>query len=367
MSDTVAALVGDSHQSVTQVVVRDPETSDEVELEILDGRVTIDRTRDVRRTVVARLTDPTGDLTPASAEDLLSPFGNELHVHRGVRLLDGTDELVPLGVFRLTDFVVSDGPDGLTIDLVGSDRAVAVQRAIWEDTYVIAAGTATEDAIADLLSDRYPTVVTNLPTMGADTPRVVYDGSDGDPWRDAVALARAAGWELHFDGIGEVVATRPATPDNDPVVVYEDGEQAVLLDLQRKVSTASSVYNGVIATAESTDLTVPLRSVVWDEDSDSPTYYLGKFGKVPRRWSTPLARTQGQLDAAAQSMLDGILGANEDVSFQQIVNPALAANDVVEVTRSQAGLDAVRVVLDVVEVPLSPTGSMSASGRRRFL
>lgn len=364
---TLAQAVVGSHRTTSRVVVRDPSTGDEVELYVQSGSVTVDRTRDIRRTVSATLTDPTGELTPAAADDLLSPFGNELHVHRGVRLVDGTDDTVALGVFRLTDFAVSDGPDGLTIRLSGSDRSVAVQRAKWETTYVIASGTATEDAIADLLTDRYPDVTVNLPTMGATTPRVVLDGSDGDPWRDATDLARAAGWELYFDGAGEAVASLPATPDNDPVVVYEDGSEAVLLDLERQVSTASSVYNGVIATAESTDLPAPLRSVAWDDDPGSPTYYLGKFGKVPRLWSTPLATTQGQLDAAAQSMLDGLLGANEDVAFRQIVNPALDVNQVVEVTRPRSALDGVRVVLDVLEIPLAAADPMSASGRRRFL
>lgn len=356
-----------SHEAFTAASVVDPSTGDRASLQPLSGSVTGDRTRDIRRTISATLTDPTGQLTPADADDLLSPFGNELEVSRGVRYPDGTEESVPLGVFRLTDFDVADTADGVEISLSGSDRSVVVQRAGWESAYVIASGTATEDAIAALLTDRYPGVVTNLPAMGATTPKVILDGQDGDPWRDAVDLARAAGWELHFDGAGHAVATRPATPDGTPAVAYTDGAQAVLLDLARKVSTASSVYNGVIATAENTDLETPLRTVVWDTDPGSPTYYLGKFGKVPRRWATPLATSQAQLDAAAQSLLDGILGANEDVEFQQIVNPALDVNDVIEITRERAGLNAVRVVLDVVEIPLAAADAMSASGRRRFL
>lgn len=367
VSDAFLAATGSAYQAAVTVHVNDPVTGDTLPLEPITGTVTVDRTRDVRRTITTELTDPTGTLTPADATDLLSPFGNELHAFRGVEFLDGTTELVPLGVFRLDDFDVGDGPDGITISLQGSDRSVVVQRARWESTYVIPSGTATETAIETLLSDRYPDVITNLPTMGATTPRVVLDGTEGDPWRDAVNLARAAGWELFLDGGGTVVAATTSTPDGTPDVTYTEGDQAVLLDLSRKVSTAASVYNGVIATAENTELPAPLRAVAWDDDPGSPTYYLGKFGKVPRRWSTPLVTSQGQLDQAAQSMLDGLLGANEDVSFRQVVNPALDANDVVEVTRTRAGLDAVRVVLDVVTIPLSPQDAMSASGRRRFL
>lgn len=368
VSAAFLTAVSGSHTPTQSVEVVDPSTGDRLALQPRPGAaVTIDRTRDVRRTFSGQLVDPTGALTPADADDLLSPFGNELEVSRGVRFPDGTDETVPLGVFRLTEFTVEDTVDGVVIELTGLDRSVVVQRAHWESTYVVASGTAVEDAIEALLADRYPSVQVNLPTMGSTTPRVVLDGADGDPWRDAVDLARAAGWELFFDGSGQVSAARPATPDGTPVVTYADGAQAVLVQLSRGVSTASSVYNGVIATAEGTGIDAPLRSVVWDDDSGSPTYYLGKFGMVPRRWSTPLATTQAQLDEAAQSMLDGILGANEDVEFQQVVNPALDANDVVEITRTRAGLDAVRVVLDVVEIPLAAADPMSASGRRRFL
>lgn len=367
VSDAFLTEVAGPHDIATHVYVTDPDTGDTLELEVTGGQVTADRTRDVRRTVTATLTDPTGELTPVQAEDMLAPFGNELHVERGVAFPDGTTERVPLGVFRLTKVSAVDSPTGLKITVAGSDRSLVVQRAQWETTYVIPSGTTTEDAITDLLTDRYPDVSVNLPSMGATTPKVVLDGTEHDPWRDAVNLAKAAGWELHFDGTGAVVASRPATPSDEPVIDYLEGEQAVLLDLSREVSTEASVYNGVIATAEHSELDEPMRSVAWDDDSGSPTYYLGKFGMVPRRWSTSLATTQGQLDQAAQSMLDGLLGANEDVNWTQIVNPAIDANDVIRITRERAGLAAVRVVLDVVEIPLTAATAMSAAGRRRFL
>lgn len=356
-----------SHEAVVTAEVHDVSTDTVVPLGVTDGSVVIDRTADVNRTCRLTLVDETGTLTVHDAEDLLAPFGNELRVSRGVRYLDGTTEEVPLGVFRITDWEASESADGLVVAVSGSDRSLVVQRAIWEDPYVIPSGVAVETALTDLLVDRFPAVSVNLPSMGAETRKVVLDGADGDPWRDARTIAQGAGWELKFDGSGTVVAVKPSTPESEPSVTYLEGEQGVLLDLRRGVSTAANVYNAVLATAENTGLTTPLRSLVIDDDPSSPTYYHGPFGKVPRRWFSPLATTQTQLDESARTLLDGILGANEDIDFRQIVNPALDDNDVVLMSRAPTGLEDVTVVLDVIEIPLTAAGAMRCSGRRRFL
>lgn len=367
VTDRFLDAVTRSHTAVVVAQVHDRTLNQYVDLRVLDGSVTIDRTADVNRTVTLTLVDDSGSLTVDDADDLLAPFGNELLLYRGVRFGPDDEELVPLGVFRLTDWDAADGPDGMTMSVSASDRSLVVQRATWEDPYVVVAGLPVEQAITDLLVDRYPGVAINLPSMVGTSRRLVLDGTDGDPWNDARQIAQGAGWELKFDAGGTVVAVLPTTPSSTPAVTYVEDEQAVLLDLRRGVSTAANVHNGVIATAENTDLVVPLRSLAVDDDPTSRTYYYGLFGKVPRRWHNPLATTQGQLDAGAQTLLDGILGANEDVSWRSITNPALDDNDVVNISRSRAGLDAVPVVLDVVQIPLTADAAMSSSGRRRFL
>lgn len=340
-------------------------SAERVPLEVLSGSVTADRTRAIRRTVGVQLVDADGSLTPREAEDLLAPFGTELYVWRGIRFDDGQVVEVPLGVFRLTGFTVAEDAGGVVLSLEGSDRSIVVSRAGWEAPYVVKP-TQIDEAIHQLLADRFSEVETNFPSLGSATFRAVFDGSEGDPWQDARGLAEAAGVELYFGPDGVATVQSPAGDSTVPVVEYRDGEYATILSTSRKLSSTSGVYNAVVASAEHSDLPEPLRAFVVDDDPTSPTYYHGEFGKVHRRWSSQLVRTQGQLDAAAESMLNGVLGASEDVEVEQVVNPALQPNDVVTIDRARAGLDDVRLVLDVVVVPLVPGDSMSFSGRRRF-
>jgi hypothetical protein len=368
VSAAFLTAVRQAHTATTLVHVIDGATGNPTVVQPVDLEVTIDRTRDVRRTVSGTIADPTGDLTPADADALLAPFGNELRMWRGVMFPAGTEETVPLGVFRLTDFTVNDGAGGVTIDIEGADRALVVQRNRWVDPYVITSGTPVEDAVADLLADRYPDVQTNFPTTGQTTPKVVLDaGAESDPWRDARELFRAAGYELYFDADGIAVATAPPTLDTNPTITYADGADAVLLDLSRQVSTAASVYNGVVAAGEGTELETPVRAEAWDDDPTSPTYRYGPFGQVPLFYTSPLITTASQAQTAADSRLASILGASEQVEWGQIVNPALDAGDVLEITRASAGLDAVRIILDTVSIPLRAAEAMSGAGRRRFL
>lgn len=372
VSAEFATLVVGSHTSVTAATVVEPDGT-ETSLEVLDGQVDIDRTRDVRRSCTVTLADPDGTLTPDDATDLLAPFGNELRLERGIVLADGSVELVPLGVFRLTDMRIVDGPDGVTITLAGFDRSLVVIRNRFVDPYVTGTG-AVADVIAVLLADRYPSVQTNLPSMGTATVKVVLEaGASSNPWDDARKIARAHGWELSFDATGVVVATRPASPSDTPAFTIDADSGVVLLELEREVSTAASVYNGVIAEGEGTGLAAPVRGQAWDDDPESPMYSgypdaLGEsaFGAVPLFYRSPLLETEGQAQTAAETRFAGLAGATEAISWGQLVHPALEADDVVRVTRDRAGLSAVNVVLDAVTVPLSPSEQMKASGRRPF-
>jgi hypothetical protein len=54
-------------------------------------------------------------LVPDNDFDLLTPFGNELRLFRGIQFDDGSVEYVPLGVFVIIDVVIKDTNDGVQI------------------------------------------------------------------------------------------------------------------------------------------------------------------------------------------------------------------------------------------------------------
>lgn len=365
VSDEFLAAVRGSHRVVTRVEAYF-DGGFVAAVTPLEGSVSIDSRRAVRRTVSLSFVDD-GTLVPepGGTSGILTPYGAELRVFRGVAFDDGTEELAPLGVFVVTGVEVRDGSNGREVSVTGSDRSIRIARNRLTDAYTIAAGTAVETAIGDLLRDRWADVEVSLPAMGATTPETVLRvGSESDPWRDAVDLATNAGWDLAFDADGVVRARLIPDPAEDsPVAVYEDGAEAVVLEVSRGWST-DSTYNGVIASSEGSDVDTPVRSEAWDDDPNSPTYRYGPFGQVPMFYSSSLIRTAEQAATVAASQLRQQLGKAETISWGQVVNPAHDVLDVVRLVRPAQDLNAV-LLLDRLEVPLDPAGSMSAAARVR--
>lgn len=365
VSDAFLSAVRGSHRVVTRVAAYfDGEFV--ADLTPLDGSVSIDSRRAVRRTLSVSFADD-GTLVPSpgGTSGILTPYGAELRVFRGVEFADGSQELAPLGVFIVTDVDLTDGASGRELSVSGSDRSLRIARSRFTDAYTIAEGTPVETAIGDLLRDRWADVEVDLPGMGATTPSVaVARGSDSDPWRDAVDLATNAGWDLAFDADGVVRARVIPDPlDDDPISTYEDGAEAVLLEVARGWSTGST-YTGVIASSEGSDVDTPVRAEAWDEDPNSPTYRYGALGEIPMFYSSSLIRDSEQAATVAASQLRKQLGRAETVDWSQVVNPAHDVLDVVRLLRPSQDLDAV-LIIDRLEVPLDPGGSMSAVARVR--
>lgn len=333
-------------------------------LDILDGSVAVDVNNAVRRRCDVSLTDPTGTLTPAVATDLLAPFGNEVRLSRGIQFADGTSELIPLGVFGLEDVDVQDTADGLTIHLVGMDRAQKVARATLTDVYSVAAGTNFATAIQALIASRVSGLTYNFMITSNNTPALTFQSGD-DPWKAAQDMAESMGAELFFDAQGICVLQ----PIPDPLVSavaysYLEGADATIVSVSKKL-TRQGIYNYVVATGETSDpAIVPVRSVAQDSDPTSPTYTGGAFGVVVRFYASPFITTQAQADSAAAAMLRQSLGLTEQVGFTAIPNPAHEAGDVVTITRARAKVDA-RYVLDAFTVPLGPTALLQGTTRKR--
>lgn len=356
-----------SHQAPIRVEVWDPYEK-LIELPVIEGSVNVDSRRDVRRICSIRVVDYTGTLTPQTAFDALTPFGHELRIYRGVVLDNGTQEMVPLGIFVITAVNIQDSTDGVTIGIEGSDRSLKISRAKFTDNdFYIADGTAKETAISNLLKDRWPEVQTQFaPTQQTTTLLYPTLDQDKDPWKSAVRIAESAGQDLYFDVDG-IVKMRPIPdPDTQEVSIsYLENAEAVLMSLTRNLNT-DDTFNGVIFTGEGSNLSLGVVGEAWDENPASATYRYGSFGEVPKFMSSPTVLTVEEAQIAAEAELRKVLGATESISWTQIVNPAHDVYDVVKVVRANAKVDT-NVVLDSITIPLSPNAVMNAITRvRRF-
>lgn len=334
-----------------------------LDLDISGGSVAVSANSSVRRSCTVTLSTSRGSaLVPDTGFDAITPFGNELRLYRGIQFADGSQELVPLGVFVITRVSVKDDADGVEMTIDGQDRSIIVANNSWLNPYTVTAGSLTT-ALTNLLQDRYSNVIINFPTVAETISQQVLGlDSDNDPWKDAVGIAEACGYDLYFDPTGVVTLER--FPDRDSASVdatYSEGSDGVVLSLDRQ-DTVEQTYNGVVFIAEGSAIDTPLRVEVWDEDPTSPTYRYGPFGQRPTFLSQSAVTQFATAQSSAAALLSKYLGAQQALSWQQIVDPALDANDVIRLVNTGAKVDRL-VILDSITIPLSPTDAMSATAR----
>src|ERR1035437_8497903 len=140
-------LVNGSQHPITKIQVWNgttflAELGDLTQGKVTAGIVDIDETRAVRRLLTNLLIEsmgrPADQVIPALQNDLLHPAsGNEIRVYRGFVYSDGTEEFVPMGVFRISKPVVNDKIGELNVTLNGNDRSAWISRIKWQSPYVI--------------------------------------------------------------------------------------------------------------------------------------------------------------------------------------------------------------------------------------
>ena len=369
VTDTFLSSVRKSHISKVRVEIYDASTGTLLSTASpISGEVTIDSRRSVRRQCSLEFVDANGTLVPTNNKSsVLLPFNREIKIYRGVLYQDGTEELVPLGVFQITTVEVTDTASGVRITVQGSDRSLKVSKAKWTNhNFYIENNTAKETAIVQILKDRYPNVKTDFPATGQVTS-LIYPTLDqsSDPWKEALKIAESAAMDLYFDENG-TARMRPI-PDPDlgkALVEYTDGEDSVLTQLGRNLSSDES-YNHVIYTGEGTNLTIGVIGEAFDNNPSSPTY-VTTYGSVPIFKSSPNILTVAEAEEAARAELKKVIGASEKISWDQIVNPAHDVYDLVKIVRGPSGVNST-LMLDAITIPLASTATMNAIGRsRRF-
>lgn len=329
------------------------------EIPILDGDVTLDAGADVRTTL--DMTTSGAGMWPATPSDLLAPYGNEVFVERGVVLANGATEWVSQGYFRLYSAEQDDAPNG-PIRLAARDRMSGIIDARLEAPRQFAASATIGSVLDALLLPVYPSIVveTDDPAFATTTlgRAVIVEEDRYEFLRD---LVRAHGKTMFFDYRGVLViktAPNPAVP----VVDINSGANGVLVRMTRGIDR-EGVFNAVVATGEAPDTTNPVRGVARDNNPDSPTYYYGAFGKVPRFYSSPFITTAAQARTAARAVLERSLGMPYSVTFDVVPNPALEPLDPIRVTYSDRHNPEVHVI-ESLTIPLTVEGAIT--GRTRL-
>lgn len=326
------------------------------EIPIIDGDVRADASADVRTSLQLR----TGGLGvwPQFPDDLLAPYGNEVWCARGLDYGNGTTEIVGLGYFRIDTTSQQVGPDG-EISVTASDRMAGIIDARLLTPVQFTPGQSLAEAFEALVLDVYPQAEI---VYDFDADASVFTTShiaEQDRYGFLNDLARSRGKIMYWDYLGRLRVESPPDPDV-PVYNIASGRGGVLVELSRNL-TRQGVYNAVVVNGETPGDTPPVQAIVYDNNPQSPTYWNGPFGHVPRFYQSSFITTEFSAEAAGQSILQQAIGLPYNVDFQTIVNPALEPYDTLRISGPQyTDIH----VLDSVNIPLTALGVMTGSTRK---
>ncbi len=354
---------GGSHGMVTRATVcstyQTTTTPTGTRIDIIGGDVKLDGTAEIRSTL--ELETPGQAMWPEAPTDLLTPYGNEIYVERGVRYSDLTVEYVGLGYFRTQEPGQDEAPNG-PITISGRDRMAGIIDGRLLAPVQFTAGTTVGAVMSALILEVYPSAVIEWDdaTDAEPIPRSSIASEDRYEFLDELIKAHGKIW--YWDHRGALVIKSVPDP-TEPVLEVRSGEGGVLVKMSRKL-TRDGVYNAVVASGEGADTAAPVRGVAVDDSPTSPTYFYGRFGPVPRFYSSPFLGSDAQAFDAASSLLRRNLGLPYSVDFTAVPNPALEPWDAVRI-RADRNSSIETHVLESLTIPLVANAAMPVATRQQ--
>lgn len=325
---------------------------------VLDGSVTFDASAQVQAT----LDLTTAQSWPVNAADLLTPYGNEVFVERGVVYGDGSTEWVSLGYYRINSVEQQNAPAG-SVALSCTDRMQGVIDARITAPITFAAGSTVLSMIESLITSVYPWAVfdydASLATAAINVAQTTTDDRYG--FIDDLVTSYGMVWFWDYRGI---LSIHPAPNPSVPVATISSGRNGVLVTLSRTLDR-QGVYNGCVATGQQASSTAPPVATVIDGNPASPTYWYGPFGQVPQFYSSSFLTTNAQCASAATAIMLTSTGLPYEVDFGFVPNPAFTLLDPITVsyTASAGGNSEVHVLKQMV-IGLKASDAMTAQTRQ---
>jgi len=323
-----------------------------------DGQITFDSTANVVSTLNSLTTSWNW---PVNFKDLLTPYGNECFIERGVVYGDGTTEWVSMGYFRIDTVEQQDAPQG-SIELTGSDRMQGIIDARITAPITFAAGTSVAGIITALVSAIYPWATFSIDSSLTTAQINVAQTTTDDRFGFINDLVTSYGMIMYWDYRGVLVVKAPPSLST-PVATLLTGPHGVMTQMSRTLSR-DAVYSGCVASGQQATSNAPPFAIVVDNNPISPTYWYGNFGQIPQFYSSSFLTTVAQCQSAAQSIMQNSTGLPYEVDFGFVPNPALMPWDPVTISTDQGGIQTENHVLKQLVIGLKPTDTMTAQTRQ---
>lgn len=311
----------------------------------------------------------TNEAWPANESGLLAPYGNEIYVERGIGYGDGRNEWVGLGYYRIDTPDQDETPSG-PVQIAAQDRMAGIVDARFLSPRQFPS-SATRGAVVDtLIREVYPAAVIEWDDAGvrdALLGRTIV--AERDRYQTLQDLVTSLGKIGYFDYRGVFVVRTAPSITGTPSWTVDAGANGVMVKMSRSI-TRQGIYNVVVTSAESTDTTPPITVTVADLSATSPTRYGGRFGIVPRFYTSSFITTNQQARDAGSAMLRKSLGLPYQVDLDAIANPALEPDDVIEVKYPAANgsksLQSEIHIIDEVTIPLTVDQPVTLKTRKQY-
>lgn len=324
-----------------------------------NNSVQVDVTAANRRSCALTLVDD-GTLRPVSATSPTSPI-NEIALWRGIRFIDDTVELCPLGIFGIQEAFETATPAGPAITVNGSDRSKRLDVILTHGLSFAAATSfafvlaALADASGVTFSKFFDPIV-----FSTLTPVLVFHAGD-NIWEQIQTAASSLGCWAYFDEVGTFTVVPVPDPDGQPIDwVYAHGAGATFDDTARRLALedgSQRAYSHAIVESTVQATGAFIRADAFDTDPSSPTYVSGPFGDRAIKDDSVGAfiTTQAQGDASAAALLRRNYGLLERATMRTLPNPALTGGDILQVTDPNTDTDGVYIT-ESFPIPLFAAG-----------
>lgn len=361
--------VASSHSVIAAMDVWDYRKHAWVRYRVSSGSVTGNSDSVVSRTFSATVIPVVVDIF---REPSISVFATDIYrtfvrLFRGIRYLDGTSELLPLGVFGV-EKIDRNRPDR-EVTISGSDLF----------SYVVRARFLWPQALSGNLIDLVRTLVSNAIAPGLPwelefrvnsdvvdryVPTTIVETDRHTFIKDLLASANLNG---RFDPVGRFVISKAATTATPSLMSFDAVTPNSNVISYDESLSKEQLYNAVVVTGGAVtgmvgDVIPAIRAVVADMDPSSPTYFGGPFGQVPYFYTSQYIATNEQAQAVASDTLVRVRRRTREIKMSVLPNPMIDVGSVVQVMLPSLGEPETHIVTGFT-LPLTAKDPMTVTTR----
>ncbi len=324
---------------------------------VISGKVSVDASRDERRTMDLELENIDGQLDHYPGGFW---YDKVIKCYRGVKI--GKEEWKgQIGEFLIDDIASAAFPS--TVSVTGRDYT----KKLLEDEFP-GATTFEEhwrvEAVIEAIAYNARVPKHLLPVTGKTLGRSFEFEAGTTRWQAIKDIATAFGLEIFFDPSGWLTMREMADPATSPLsFTFHTGAVGNLAGFTKKASSAR-LYNVVVVTGKDPATDLPIVAVAENHSPGSPASIEALGRRKVYRYTSEFMTTLAQCQDVADKFLR-VHGLEQfEVALESLVFPWLEVGEIIEfVDPSPAPGDPTRFLLHNLEIPMD-LGVMTVTAKR---